>query len=111
MHLHIIETDMRHKITKKGDDADPYGQYTQKSPTVKIDAVVKGVLTLMEDPNRNSETLLVLPPDILRAQPTITTFAESSNPAYDKITEEYEKDAVKYYKTLLNPALERYEQL
>ena len=37
--------------------------------------------------------------------------AESSNPAYDKITEEYEKDAVEYYKTLLNPALERYEQL
>ena len=49
---------MRHKITKTGDQADPYGRYTQQSPTVKIEAVVKGVLTLMKDPNRNCKYIL-----------------------------------------------------
>ncbi|KAI9278897.1 hypothetical protein BDA99DRAFT_493394 [Phascolomyces articulosus] len=106
---HWVETDMRHKIT--GYQVDPYGPFVQESPTVKIDTVVKAVLTLMEDPNRNSETLMALPPDVIRAQPPIPAFPEQSNPAYDKRAVQYEKDALEYYKSLLDPALKRYEQL
>ncbi|KAI9490650.1 hypothetical protein BDB00DRAFT_875112 [Zychaea mexicana] len=108
---HWVETDMRHKITKKGEVVvDPYPAFVQQSPTVKIDTVVSGVLSLMEDESRNTETLLTLPPNILRVQEPIQPFPEQSNPAYDQLAEQYEKDALVYYKSLLGPALKKYEQ-
>ncbi|KAI8143583.1 hypothetical protein BJV82DRAFT_610958 [Fennellomyces sp. T-0311] len=106
---HWVETDMRKSITKKGEADDPYPAYVGQSPTVKIDTVVNAVLMLMEDPDRNTQTLLTLPPDVIRVQEPIPAFPEQSSAAYGKVTEQYNADALMYYKTLLSKALKRYK--
>ncbi|KAI8143581.1 hypothetical protein BJV82DRAFT_668624 [Fennellomyces sp. T-0311] len=105
---HWVETDMRKLITKEGMIEDPYPDFISQSPTVKIDTVVSGVLTLMADQSRNTQTLMTLPPDVIRVEEPMLNFPETTNAEYERVTKQYNADATIYYKSLLGQAMERY---
>ncbi|KAI9262247.1 hypothetical protein BDA99DRAFT_510669 [Phascolomyces articulosus] len=110
---HYVDTDMIAVHESMIARGGPMVELIPKIHKATISNVVKGVLTLIEDQQRNAQTLLVLPDDVLQiAEPAIPDIVKiGAKPDFEEAYKKYERDYVTFSKKRLEYSLQEYEKI
>ncbi|KAG2207088.1 hypothetical protein INT46_010488 [Mucor plumbeus] len=103
-----VETDLLPGLNASEENEEPFYNVIKHSPRVPMETVVEGVLTLLIDKTRNTETLLATPKGIITMeipQQPDSFHTKQSNAAFKK----YIKEVIPVSKAQLATALRRYE--
>ncbi|KAI8144768.1 hypothetical protein BJV82DRAFT_656052 [Fennellomyces sp. T-0311] len=116
-----LDTDLVADLSELYDSSKPLAEFLPKTPKVSMDTVVRAVLMLIEDEERNgnsyaqsmcniecliseylaAQTLLALPGDVIRVEDPPAPLMEGVTPEYEETCRKYEDDYVPFYKKLL----------
>ncbi|KAL7321379.1 hypothetical protein PS15m_001151 [Mucor circinelloides] len=104
-----VDTDLLTSVKETTDSQEePFYNVIKHSPRVPMETVVEGVMTLLTDAERNTETLLATPEGIVAMEaphPPESFQNRKTNDAFKK----YIQDAIPVSKAHLAEALKRYE--
>ncbi|KAI8145476.1 hypothetical protein BJV82DRAFT_603807 [Fennellomyces sp. T-0311] len=102
----FVETSLAADLSNSVDQ-DPFAEVVKAFPKVKMETVVEGVLKLIQDEDRNAQTLMALPHDLIKVYAPEAPYIPSE-PEYKAAVEKYSKDSIVYFRKRLAEAQARY---
>ncbi|KAI8144766.1 hypothetical protein BJV82DRAFT_606184 [Fennellomyces sp. T-0311] len=108
---HFVDTDIIAVNSERKAQGSPMTELIPKINKAKIGTVVKAVLMLIEDQQRNAQTVLALPDDVIKVdEPPPCFLTEGVTPEFQQEYKQYEADYTTYYRKVLDYSLSVYNE-